>query len=150
VDERAYQTSRQVANPQPCVFEKALLAGCGQCGKSKRLSLAERELVACSSAVAKINCQTLADLFRERATFVLHLPRVGTPMVHSKAMQLQCGGLKGLQSVSASPLPVPDVHALVQQALDNDKSFLDLPWQDIVSGMAAWQLRKRSTCKVDR
>jgi hypothetical protein len=148
VDEQAFQTSRQVANPQPCVFEKALLAGCAQCGKSKRLSLAEREVVACTSAVAKINCQTLADLFRERATFVLHLPRVGTPMVHAKAMQLQCGGLQGLQA--ALTFSVPDVHAMAQQALADDKSFLDLPWQDMVSAMAAWQLRKRSTSKVVR
>ena len=69
-------------------------------------------------------------------------------MVHAKAMQLQCGGLQGLQRVLA--FSVPDVHAMVQQTLADDKSFLDLPWQDMVSAMAAWQLRKRSTGKVDR
>jgi hypothetical protein len=69
-------------------------------------------------------------------------------MVHAKAMQLQCGGLQGLQA--ALTFSVPDVHAMAQQALADDKSFLDLPWQDMVSAMAAWQLRKRSTSKVVR
>jgi hypothetical protein len=130
------------------VFEKALLAGCACCGKSKRLSLAEREVVACGSAVAKINCQTLASLFHERATFVLHLPRAGAPMVHAKTMKLQCGGLLGLQTALAAP--EPDVHAMVQQVLANGGSLLDLPWQEIVNAIALWQLRKRSTNKVDQ
>lgn len=148
MDERAYQTSRQAANPQPCVFEKALLAGCAQCNKSQRLSLAEREVVACGSAVAKINCQTLASLFHERATFVLHLPRAGTPMVHAKTMKLQCGGLQGLQAALGAP--DREVHAMVQQVLANGNSLLDLPWQDIVNAIALWQLRKRSTSKADQ
>ncbi|MBP6008357.1 MAG: hypothetical protein KA740_11720 [Rhodoferax sp.] len=147
VDEQAYQASRQQANPQPCVFEKALLATCALCSRSQRLSLAEREVVACTSAVAHINCQTLASLFHERATFVLRLPRSGTPMVHAKAMQLQCGGLRGLQMVLA--LPAPDVHAMVQQALTNGQSLLDLPWQAIVDSIATWQLRRRSPNQAD-
>jgi len=48
VDELAYQASRQSANPAPCVFEKAILPGHVQCSLSSRLSLAEREVVACT------------------------------------------------------------------------------------------------------
>jgi hypothetical protein len=147
VDEQAYQASRQQANPQPCVFEKALLASCALCSRSRRLSLAEREVVACTSTVAHINCQTLASLFHERATFVLRLPRTGTPMVHAKAMQLQCGGLRGLQRGLA--LPAPDVHAMVKQALAEGQSLLDLPWQSIVDSMAAWQPRRRLANQAD-
>lgn len=146
MDELAYQASRQSANPSPCVFEKAILAGCAQCSLSKRLSLAEREVVACTFEVARINCGTLEGLFRERATFVLRLPRPGVPIAHAKAMQLQCGGLRGLQAALTSP--AGDVHDLVQRAQANQGSLLDLPWRDIVKSIADWQLRKRSAPKT--
>ncbi|MDD2880213.1 MAG: hypothetical protein PHQ58_07230 [Rhodoferax sp.] len=146
MDELAYQASRQGANPSPCVFEKALLASCAQCSLSKRLSLAEREVVACTFEVARINCGTLESLFRERATFALRLPRPGIPIVHVKAMQLQCGGLRGLQAALAAP--ALDVHDLVQRAQANQSSLLDLPWQDIVNSIAAWKLRRRAAPKT--
>ena len=146
MDETAYQASRQSANPAPCVFEKAILASCAQCSLSRRLSLAEREVVACTREVARINCTTLAHLFQERANFALRLPRPGVPLVHAKAMQLQCGGLRGLQAALATP--TTDVHELVQQAQTNQASLLDLPWQDIVKEISAWQLRRRAPPKT--
>jgi hypothetical protein len=146
VDELAFQASRQGANPSPCVFEKALLASSAQCSLSRRLSLAERELVACTFEVARINCSTLEGLFRERATFVLRLPRPGVPIAHAKAMQLQCGGLRGLQAALAAP--EMNVHDLVQHAQANQASLLDLPWSDIVKSIATWQLRRRAAPKT--
>jgi hypothetical protein len=113
------------------------------------LSLAERELVACGSGVANINCLTLANLFHERATFALRLPRAGQPMVHAKTMQLQCGGLIGLQ-VSLG-LQEADVHVMVQQAQLRHGSLLDLPWAQIVNSLASWQGRRRAPVKeIDR
>lgn len=146
MDELAYQASRQGANPSPCVFEKAILAGHAQCSLSKRLSLAEREFVACTFEVARINCSTLENLFRERATFVLRLPRPSVPIAHAKAMQLQCGGLRGLQAALGAPKL--DVHELVQQAQANQASLLDLPWNDVVKSIADWQLRRRAAPKT--
>jgi hypothetical protein len=145
LDELAYQTSRQGTNPSPCIFEKAILSGCATCGLAKRLSLAERENVACTFEVARINCSTLESLFRERATFALRLPRPGLPVVHAKNMQLQCGGLRGLQTVLAAP--ELDIHTLVQQAQANNASLMDLSWRDIVNSIAAWQLRRRTPLK---
>lgn len=141
MDEQAYQRSRQSINAAPCVFEKAVLAGCAQCSLSQRQALAEREVIGCSAPVARINCTTLDSLFRERARFALHLPGAGVPMAHAKSMQLQCGGLGGLQAALAAPLP--DVHAMVQQAQANQASLLDLPWAEIVRAIAAWRLRPR-------
>lgn len=140
MDEQAYQRSRQSINASPCVFEKALLAGCAQCSLSRRQALAEREVVACSVPVARINCSTLASLFRERARFALRLPGDGVPIAHAKAMQLQCGGLRGLQTALAEP--VAEVHAMVQKAQASDASLLDLPWAEIVPAIAAWRSRK--------
>ena len=88
MDESAYHASRRTVNPSPCVFERAILADCAQCELSRRHALAEREVVACSLEVARINCMTLESLFHERARFALRLPGPGVPMVHAKAMQL--------------------------------------------------------------
>ncbi len=142
MDELQYHATRQTANPSPCVFERAILAGCAQCELSKRHALAEREVVACSLEVARINCTTLENLFHERATFALRLSRPGVPVVHAKVMKLQCGGLRGLQLALATP--APDVHAMVQQAKANDASLLELPWAAIVAEIVAWQPRRRA------
>lgn len=142
VDELAFHARRPQLNPVPCVFEKAILSNCAHCELASRHALAERELVACSIEVAQINCTTLARLFRERATFALRLPLLGLPVAHAKAMQLQCGGLHGLQAVLNEP--TPDVHVMVRKALANDASLLDLPWGEIVSHVLAWKIRRRA------
>ena len=88
VDEAAFHASRARLNPTPCVFAKAILAGCASCSLAQRQALAEREVVACTMPVAHINCSTLKDLFYERATFVLRLPRPATEIPHQTAMKL--------------------------------------------------------------
>lgn len=142
MDELAYHARRPAINPLPCVFEKAVLSSCAQCELARRHALAEREVVACASAVAHINCTTLAGLFRERATFALRLPRLGLPVAHAKAMQLQCGGLHGLQA--ALKAPTTDIHVMVRKALANDASLLDLPWGEVMSRIVAWPIRRRA------
>ncbi len=141
MDELAYHASRQARNPSPCVFERAILAGCVQCELARRQALAEREIVACSLTVARINCATLAALLHERATFVLRIHPSNEPLAHAKVMKLQCGGLRGLQDALGAP--TADVHAMVQQAKANSASLLDLPWNQIVASIGAWQLRHR-------
>ncbi|MBE0472622.1 hypothetical protein [Rhodoferax sp.] len=142
VDEAAFHASREQLNPNPCVFAKAILAGCASCSLARHQALAEREVVACSQKVAHINCSTLKDLLYERATFALRLPRPASEIPHLKAMKLVCGGLQGLQAALAAPKP--DVHAMVQSAQSRHDSLLDLPWQAIVVHIAAWQMRRRA------
>ncbi|HJV70572.1 hypothetical protein [Ideonella sp.] len=124
-----------------CVFAKALLARHAGCGLVQRRALGEREWLGCTSPVARINCATLAALLRERSTFALHLPRPGTPLPHVKVMQVQCGGLTGLQqSLQATER---DVHQMVQQAQSDWGSLLDAPWGEIVRCVVAWHPRTR-------
>ncbi len=141
MDEIAFHAARQAAQAPPCVFARAILSTCAQCELSHRRALAEREVIHCSSAVAHINCVTLDGLLRERAFFALRLPRQNQPLAHAKVMKLHCGGLRGIQAALNAPLP--DVHQMVQQAMQDDASLLDLPWADIVASAAAWQLRQR-------
>ncbi|MBX3636177.1 MAG: hypothetical protein KF683_12475 [Rubrivivax sp.] len=130
--------------PAACVFTKALLARTVGCELARRGAVGERELVACASPVAHTNCGTLAALLRERATFALRLPPHGAPLVHARALQLQCGGLialhAALQPDAGGP---PDVHRLVGLAHERWGSLLDAPWGEIVPALAAWQPRRR-------
>ena len=142
MDEVAFHAARQALTPAACVFAKALLSGCAPCTLAKRTAMAEREVITCGSAIAHINCGTLNDLFRERARFALRLPHRDEPIVHAKAMKLQCGGLRGLQL--ARDASDGDVHAMVQQAMQEGGSLLDLPWDRIVASIAGWELRRRA------
>lgn len=125
----------------PCVFAKALLARSATCELSQRTCLAERELLECGSAVAQINCTTLAALLHERSRFALRLPAPGRPLMHVHALRLQCGGLSALQQWLATESA--DVHGMVQQAQHERGSLADLPWDQLVPVLAAWQPPRR-------
>jgi len=141
VDEAAFREMREQRNPLPCVIHAALLALQAECELAQRRSLAERETMACPSAPAHLNCETLERLFLERATFPLKL-HPGAPLTHATVMRLHCGGLQGLQQALAAEKP--DVHRLIAQAQQAHGSLTELPWPDIVARIVAWQPRRRS------
>lgn len=142
MDESAFRAVRNATNPRPCVFEKALQAGCAECELAVPHALAEREAVACASPVARSNCATLLVLLRERSAFVLKLPP-DAMAPQAVTLKLQCGGLAGLRRVIDPGLP--DVHHLVAAARDHHGSLIDMPWLDIVAEVHAWQGRRRKT-----
>ena len=82
VDEAAFRAARNASTSPPCVFAKAVLAGCATCATSVRRALAERETIGCTSPVARTNCETFAALLRERAAFALKLT-AGAPLPHA-------------------------------------------------------------------
>ncbi len=140
MDEAAFRALRRAANPQPCVFEKALLARCAGCEVAVRRALAEREAIACSSPIARTNCDTLLAMLRERSAFALKLAP-GAPLPHALTMKLQCGGLRGLrQAVDSGE---SDVHRLVVAAHGRHDGLAHLPWQAIVAAVLAWRGRRR-------
>lgn len=127
--------------PSACVFTKALLARSASCELARRHAVGETDAVTCASPVALANCGTLSALLRERAGFALRLPRPPAPLMHGKALQLQCGGLLALQRCLDAPQP--DVHRMVGLAHERHGSLLDLPWQALVEAIVAWQPRRR-------
>jgi len=128
-------------SPTTCVFARVLLAREAVCGLASRRSLAERELVECSSPVAHTNCGTLAALMHERARLALKLPRPELPLIHAQALRLHSGALAGLGATLGEAQP--DVHRLVTLAHERHGSLTDLPWQDIVASVVRWQPRPR-------
>ena len=142
MDDAAYRAALRTANHAHCVFEKALIMRRVTCELASRHALAERESVACTSPVARTNCETFLGLLSERAAFSLKLSKSDASIPHAIAMKLQCGGLAGLQHVLLAK--EPDVHQLVAAAQRRWGSLLDLPWPEIVRVVVAWQGRRRS------
>ncbi len=142
MDESAFRAARGAIDRQPCIFEKALLARCADCGLAARHAFAEREAIGCRSPVARANCATMMGLLRERCTFALKIGRREGPLPHALAIRLQCGGLGALAHVLEADA-THDVHALVSAAGKRYGALSDLPWPGIVAAVAAWQGRRR-------
>jgi hypothetical protein len=160
MDESAFRRARGAVNPQPCAFEKAILARCGACSLAERQHIAEREAVACASAPAREQCAALHVLLRQSSVFALKLTHADAPLPHAKEMKLQCGGLRGVQQAlgpavavndrgealasAAQGLPlVADVHSLVQACAEKFGGLANLPYSAIVQSVVAYQIRRR-------
>ena len=151
------------ATRQSCVFAKALMCGSACCQLVVRQTIGERETLECPKPPAHINCTTLADLFYERATFALRLPRKGDAIAHTLALRLQCGGLNGVSDCLTADEPpvdaggtagdaaasvVPDVHRMLLQLTSSGGSLLVLPWDRVVARIVQWQPRRRQAART--
>ncbi len=160
MDEAAFRQARGAVNPQPCAFEKAILARCCACSLAQRQNIAERETVACGSPGAREQCAALRALLRQKSAFALQLTQVDGPLPHSKEMKVECGGLLGVQltlvpeaappiegpAPAAQGLPlVADVHSLVQAAAARHGALSNLPYSAIVQSVVAYRIRRRRT-----
>jgi hypothetical protein len=128
--------------PERCVFAKALLSRSVVCECSARRAEGEQTHVICTSPIARTNCATLAALLHERARFALRLPATAQPLLHAQALRLQCGGLAALQQLLGDG--EHDVHRSVAQAQQRYGSLTELPWQQLVAALAAWQAPRRA------
>lgn len=147
MDETAFRQVRGAANPHPCPFEKAILAGCGACPLVEKRLIAEREALACREPAAREDCAALRGLLRQNSAFALGQPHIDRPLPHAQEMRVQCGGLLGLQQAVAPADEVADVAGLVRAARDRFGSLENLPYSRIVQRVAACRLRRRGARK---
>ncbi len=150
MEENEYRQTYSDINDIPCAFQKAILTRTCACSRAIRFNLAEREGVACKSPAAKDRCVGFLHYVRENARFTLGLPRITGVLPHAKEMKIQCGGLRGLQhNVDGGEMPtlVADVYTLLNTAMADNTELADLPYPDIVQGVAAFQNKRRSRRK---
>ncbi|MCB1736785.1 MAG: hypothetical protein KDI42_01540 [Gammaproteobacteria bacterium] len=145
MDETEYRQTYRAINDLPCVFQKAILTRTCACSRAHRFCLAEREGVACTSPAARDRCADFLHMLRENARFAMGVAAIGGAMAHGKEMKLQCGGLRGLQhAVSGVEGSVEDVSGLLDQGLARHGVMADLPFAEIVQGVAEFKNRRRS------
>jgi len=148
MNEDEFKQIRERLNQNPCPFQKAILSSRCGCEKCHRLSIAERENVACISTSAQRRCVELFDHFCKNARFVLKKLDLEGKMPHGKAMKVQCGGLFGLAAtfVKGAELPqVENIDALITHSLEKYGDMDALPYQNIVKFISSCKVR-RSQC----
>lgn len=143
MDEIAFRNIRGEINQLPCVFERALLARHAVCGLAETHQLAERECIACTLPAAHEACTRLAQLLREKSSFALHLVAPQRILPHAMVMKIQCGGLDGLRDLLDAAALVPNVRRLVCLAEERYGDLGELPFSEVVQGVAAWKARRR-------
>ncbi len=143
MDETAFRHAKGEINRLPCVFERALLARQSVCEYAVRHQIAERETVACAQPTARVNCGELNGLLRQKAAFALHLTDANRILPHAQVMKIQCGGLNGLRDLLDPEALAPSVHRLLRKAVETHGSLDQLPFTEIVKGIAAWKGRRR-------
>ncbi len=113
---------------------------------AQRYAVAERLGVQCGSALAAANCRTLLGLIRSHSRFALKVTDTREALPFGKELKIMIGGVRGLQQLIDPETPgeeVTDIHGLVQQAQQSFGSLANLPFQDIVKSVAAYQPRRR-------
>ncbi|MBU1237634.1 MAG: hypothetical protein KJ634_03350 [Gammaproteobacteria bacterium] len=143
MDDDLFRAAHDEVNRLPCVFEKVLLAGAAICECASGRAIAERQLIVCTSPVARVDCGQLSALLREKSAFALRLTSTQRILPHAMMMKIQCGGLLGLRRVLDPGAPLPHVRALILKGRERFGELAALPFSEIVQGVAAFHIRKR-------
>jgi hypothetical protein len=134
--------------PLRCVFEIAVLARHAVCNLAVSHQIAERESIACTQTAAHAACAQMSELLREKSSFALGLTASQRILPHAMVMKIQCGGLDGLKALLDPDASVPDVRRLVSLAAERYGEFGELPFSEVVQGVAAWKARRRHPGEV--
>ncbi len=147
MDEEAYRATYRKINQRQCLFEKSILTNQCTCSRGNRLYLAEREAAHCNDQQAYQHCHEFLEVLGEKARFTLKLRNEGSALPHAKAVRLQVGGMRGLYTAlhpdQQIPQPIPEVAELLQQALRRFGGWAQLPYEQIIPQIAAYQIKKR-------
>jgi hypothetical protein len=145
LDENAYRDTYDTVNPLQCVFERAILRRCCGCQHAIRRYIAEREAAGCKDAAAHALCTELKQQMRHAAAFTLKLAHPDEPLPHGKQLKLQCGGLLGIAQLMAENTlaDVADIYAALSSAINKYGSLEQLPYQDIIQAIRAYEPRPR-------
>ena len=151
MDQDAFRTTYREINERFCAYEKGILTNNCACSLAHKFCIAEREGVHCASDEAQATCVQLLDLLRRQARFALKTTSDRTALPHAKAMRIQVGGLRGIEAALNPNQPVPariaDIRRTIETAIAEYGSLADLPFQEIVKQIAAYQGRQRTRRK---
>ncbi len=150
VEEDEYRSIYRNINRRRCIFEKAILMRRCNCTQSTRFCLADREGVACDSAVAHHRCRRFIALLRENARFVLKIAMTGNELPHAKEIKVQNGGLIGLQRILHPELndnKVADIAGLTSVGEQTFGALEQLPYHEIIKAIADYRGRPRHHSK---
>jgi hypothetical protein len=130
-----------------CAFSSTLVTNQFACENAEQVTRRGGPDIACTSDAAHQRCEKLFQQMKAAA-----LPAFGVEddllsMPHSVLVKIQHGGLLGLQrlleSDAAGSAAVPNVHALVEQAVGKYDNLDAIPCPALVQDMTGYKLRRR-------
>lgn len=144
MDQDAFRETYREVNENFCAFEKSVLINQCNCSKAERFCIAEREGVHCLSEEGQARCLDALSILRDHATFALRELTEGK-LPHGKAMRVQIGGMRGLNKLlNGDDSQVPDVDAILQEAIQRWGSLEQLPFSEIMPSIAAYKGKTRA------
>lgn len=162
MQEDNYKDLHQDIISSSCVFEKAILQKYANCKHGRKHLLAEREAINCSQQDGYRLCKQFHDELKNHARFSLQQTTTTAPLAHNKEIQLQTGGLLGLQVVlenadlesldyymddrqrfESDTYPVANINGLINQALTRFTEINQLPYRELVRAVSRSQKHKR-------
>jgi len=148
VDQDAFRQTYRDVNERACLFEKSVLINQCQCCHAERFCIAEREGVHCRSDEGQARCARVLELLREHARFALRTNEDKAILPHGKAMRIQVGGMRGIRALlepdAADPDAVPDVNAILQQAVARYNGLESIPFSQVMPRIAAYRGKTRA------
>ena len=142
-NEDAYKLARRAYIEFSCPFERALLSRCVNCGRSRKLNLAEREAIACGDSAVREHCIAFYNALHDNAQFALKI-NPNTPWPFGKEIRAQCGGVRGLaEAMGAVGDEHTDTAETVLRALDELGSCEQFPYSQIMRAVVHYEPRKR-------
>ncbi len=125
-----------------CAFEKAIVSRTCGCRHANRHNLNARQTINCRSPEGQKLCANMLNQIRKSASFALGATQAPSALPHAKALQIQCGGLTGLQNALdrvEQNQRVRDIYSLVKRAVKRFSSPDQLPEQEIVRSIASFK-----------
>ena len=142
-NEDAYKLARRAYIEFSCPFERALLSRCVNCGRSRKLNLAEREAIACGDPAVRVHCISFYNGLHDNAQFALKI-NPDAPWPFGKEIRAQCGGVRGLAvALDAEGDEHTDTAETVLQALQELGSCEQFPYSQIMRAVVHYEPRKR-------
>lgn len=132
MDKTAYMQAYVGVVPQPCAFRKGILARCVACAYMQKVDIAEREAITCKNADKLSRCNVLHEQLIHGFAFAQKRLSDDVPLTHAQSMQIQCGGLKGLQHIIDEQCEVENVDALIDIALEKWEALEKIPYSEVV------------------
>ncbi|MHB0973025.1 MAG: hypothetical protein ACYC0P_02125 [Thiobacillus sp.] len=142
-NEDAYKLARKAYIEYSCPFERALLSRCVSCARSRKLNLAEREVIACGDPAVREDCLTFYQALHENAQFALKI-NPDAPWPFGKEIRAQCGGVRGLSTaLEGAADEAADIAATVLQGKAHFGDTDDFPYSEIMRAVVHYEPRKR-------
>ena len=148
MEEDEFQDKLKDMNNLKCRHSKVIFSRNGECTHAKKFLIAEREGINCESAAGEKLCAAWVKHLKSNCLFALNITDTEAELPHGKAIKLQTGGLigltKNLNPGSTTALPIPNIFTLLEQSIKHFGRIEDIPLENIITSISAFQARKRS------